>query len=276
MTILLHTSGRWIPVHPASSGSSWMNPVSFSLETEYVTLSKVSKRDRRGCVWPGVICLRTTPFGGRTYLRPAGCSLLGQSICATLTLPGFSSPTCQERVIIIQMRNTLDKLQRVRKAPLSFVILRIEMVLSDWQLHNGQRSQVRCCNLYCVASVDGTKIQGSSVRYLIHRVCQSGLLAKTFACARVYFLAGFTSPIRMFCMRINIAAHHGVLRLQLWASCLSRPTSASSKNHLAAYSVHSSILLVSTDLKKIKNITCAWNWCTEHSHDLNTRPAGEM
>lgn len=50
MTTPLHTSGRWIPVHPTSSASSWINPVSFSLETEYVRLSKVIKQERRGRV----------------------------------------------------------------------------------------------------------------------------------------------------------------------------------------------------------------------------------
>lgn len=93
MTTLLHTSGRWIPVHPTSSASSWINPVSFILETEYARLSKVIKQERRGRVWRSVIFFETHSILGRTYLRPAGCSLCGQSICATLTLPGPSRPT---------------------------------------------------------------------------------------------------------------------------------------------------------------------------------------
>lgn len=137
---------------------------------------------------------------GRTYLRPAGCSLCGQSIWATLTLPGSSRPT-GEGYNNPDEKNTRQT-QKGEKGTL-------EALLGDWRLYNEQRSQVRCRNLYSCAIIDQIKIQRSDKCGNLHRMCVSGLLVKTFAC--VYVLAGFISPIGLFCMWNNIAVHRGVL-----------------------------------------------------------------
>lgn len=133
--------------------------------------------------------LRPTAFLGRTYLRPAGCSLCGQSLCATLTLPGSSRPT-GEGYNNPDEKNT-RRTQKGEKGTL-------EVLLGDRRLYNEQRSQVRGRNLYSCASIDRIEIQRWDKCGHLQSVCESGLLVKTFTC--VYFLAGFMRPIGRFCM----------------------------------------------------------------------------
>lgn len=160
----------------------------------------------------------------RTNLRPAGCNLWGQSICATLTLPGFSSLTCHERVIIIQMRNTPKHRKGWGRHHWALLFLGLRLfwtfvygycsVTDSSIMSRGHRSGAAICTFLPVLMGLGFNVVCCYIKdyptVTIFTVRQSGLLIKTFVCV---FFGRF---YRTFCMWINIAAYHRVLHW-LWA-----------------------------------------------------------
>lgn len=154
---------------------------------------------------------------GRTYLRPAGCSLCGQSICATLTLPGSSRPT-GEGYNNPDEKNT-RRTQKGEKGTL-------EALLGDWRLYNEQRSQVRCCNLYSCASIDRIKIQrldkcGHLQSVWVRPACED-------FCMCVFFGRFHESYRNVLHVKQHCSPPRGpaVAVSKEEASCLSRPPSA--------------------------------------------------
>lgn len=154
-----------------------------------------------------------------TNLRPAGCNFWVQKHLRNSDPSGLFQPNMPgESFNNPDEKHTKDKERHWERHHWDVLFLGLRLcwtfclwfLLSDWKLYNEQKSQVTCCNLYFLASVDGIKIQsGMLLRYASRIILQLPFTAGwaclgRHLCVRVHFLhfscAGFISPIGIFCM----------------------------------------------------------------------------